>query len=515
MSEFDEYLHPASKAGSEFDAYLKPSKSNSLAYLGPGSSEDVETEVTLAPTADLTNYSEAKTPEQLARDAPTPESAFKSQQLTAAAGEALRHPLRTLADPGKRRQLERGVSNAVSFGLAEKAGNFVDPAFAATATPDAEAAPGYEELGTAAGAFLPNAAADMAARGVGKAVGAGAKAIGKLKTGASARDVARAAEVIGEGAGRKARKGLQGDAEGLKSVLTDEPELLEAVKTREPTDLLSAAKTVERNAGKANKRLYRDADSLSVAGGNNPGIYPDAPISNLDRRIGELQKGDANERAIAKKLKSIRDEFASNYEESAFIPAEKLRQEQSAFQEIGYGKTQDPDVAATIAANREASKAVGDAVVKHVTGMDYKSASEIAKMDPNSVAGQLFRNNERIKIANRIKAAVNSKLGNNPGAPHRLTAVMDKVGNKVHAAGMVASIATGHAKIAAAMHAAKVAVEKAHLMPQYMDDAILALPVKPVNDTVEKYARRLIGMGVKTEAIVKAVEKLNDESPTD
>jgi hypothetical protein len=87
-------------------------------------------------------------------------------------------PFSDLADPAYRHQLERGVSDVVTGGLAERAANAVDPSFAAAAPAEAEARPDARALGQVGGSFLPSpfrAAGEGAAALVpGRGVAAGA-----------------------------------------------------------------------------------------------------------------------------------------------------------------------------------------------------------------------------------------------------------------------------------------------------------------------------------------------------
>jgi len=77
----------------------------------------------------------------------------------------LQVPFGQLANPAYRHQLERGISDTVTGGLAEKAANAVSPAFAATAAPDAAAAPDARALGQVGGTFLPSPFGKLAEAG--------------------------------------------------------------------------------------------------------------------------------------------------------------------------------------------------------------------------------------------------------------------------------------------------------------------------------------------------------------
>jgi len=100
----------------------------------------------------------------------------KNHPTLAAMGNAIVHPIDTLTDAPKRRELERGVGNAVTFGAANKLAGAVDPAFAASAAPDAVAAPGYRGAGEGFGMLLPNPAGAVVGKVVGSAIRAPAAA---------------------------------------------------------------------------------------------------------------------------------------------------------------------------------------------------------------------------------------------------------------------------------------------------------------------------------------------------
>lgn len=91
----------------------------------------------------------------------------------------LHAPFSQLMDPAYRHEAERGLSDTVTGGLAERAANAVDPGFAAAAPAEAAARPGVRELGQVAGSALPSpfnamgGAAAEAIPGTGAIAGAG------------------------------------------------------------------------------------------------------------------------------------------------------------------------------------------------------------------------------------------------------------------------------------------------------------------------------------------------------
>jgi hypothetical protein len=164
--------------------------------------------------------------------------------------------------------------------------------------------------------------------------------------------------------------------------------------------------TALEKAAAAHERLHKpDAPSR---------IELSSPINNIDRRISQLRSGDVNAKAVADQLETLRDKFQAGYGDSQTVSIQKLRAEQSAFQKNGYGKAMPGDEAATarIAAAREASKAVGDAVIEHVTGHpNYSSAVAAAEADPTSITARLLKANDQIDAAHKIEASIADRAG--------------------------------------------------------------------------------------------------------
>lgn len=99
-----------------------------------------------------------------------------------AAVEGVRHPIDTLTDPSRRRELERGLDDMVTLGYGqkfaswagEKLGDEPEETLSATAAGDTQSAPGFREAGNLAGMFTPGATAAAGKAGgalVGKALG--------------------------------------------------------------------------------------------------------------------------------------------------------------------------------------------------------------------------------------------------------------------------------------------------------------------------------------------------------
>lgn len=312
-----------------------------------------------------------------------------------------------LAEPSYRREIERGVSNVVTGGLAEKIANKLSPEFAASAGDDAKAAPEAKNLGEVAGSFLPSPANYIAREAVpvasaigSRLVGAGRSAAEKVGEGAVARELGRTAESLEEKVTKKTRAGLRADStEGF--IEKHQPELAEVRGSDEK--LAPVIRDIKAQATEKTREIYKEAAAR--------GSVPITSVrDNLNKRIDELSAGTSESREIAEKLKSIRDELWNSKKGADMTPME-LRGEQSAYQKKGWGSnvTGEPARTAEIAANMEASKAVGESLVKHVTGMSYEAAKLASETDPSSLAGRLFEANADITGANRIEAGITDR----------------------------------------------------------------------------------------------------------
>ena len=510
----------------------------------------------------------------------SPEDTTKKLATLGAFKETATHPIDTVTNSSRRREIERGVSDVVTLGAAEKLANALDPKFAATAASDTESAPGFRSAGDMAGTLLPS----IHGHAIGKVIGKGATFVGKFAGGAEEREIGRAAEKVVEGSRGNARKALPTEDKALHRALAEEPELLAAANSKEPGKVLSAADNLHKKGTTELKQIYKDSNvsrpppdkavasniiaqaedaelkavhlerelegipkgseaykkgqtTLDVLRGEAsqlrrdahrqitsmraPGVDPKQATTNMDVRISALKAGNANDRAVAEKLQKIRDEFHEAVGSKDLVPAEKLRSEQSAYQDTAYSKNplKDPNLTVSIAAADEAQRAVGDVVVKHVTGLDYKAAKELALSQPDSIAGRLFKANERVNVANRIKASIKSKQGGNAGAPHGIRAIAHKVMHTTAAMGAMTAHMMGHSGIAAGIAGIDAGVAAAPYAAAGVDKLAIGLAKlnnKPASDTIKKYAEKMISLGVATESVDKAVAKLNKEvEPTE
>lgn len=318
-------------------------------------------------------------------------------ETSGAVGNAVAHPVDTFGG-GRALPFAREAMRSVNSNIP-----FANDAVEAIGGPpavspqDQAAAPG----GHGFGALLGLPVAGMVG-GIGaKAVEVGAPLLGRALSSASAgeRQVTRAVEDLGERVTKKAtRAGVK--TEPVEALVRENPELRAAAG-----DDAKTAQVVDQAKTKAQgdlRRIYSAAPSE---------VSPSNAIANMDTRIAELSKGTSNEREVARALKSVRDEFHAAHGEKTGITPFEMRAEQSAYQKKGYGKAMPGDEAATarIAANQEASKAVGEAVVRHVTGMGYTEAKAAAEADPAGIAAQLFKANKTINATNKIEAAIGER----------------------------------------------------------------------------------------------------------
>lgn len=193
------------------------------------------------------------------------------------------------ANPQQRRQFIRGVSDAATFGLAEKAGNFVDRHFGSgdfekSAKTDAEAAPDARDYGQMLGTAIPggtNAIGRVAGKAIGAAGMAGAK-LGELAAGGGGA-------IVGGGlggaiAGAATVPVVAGAAEGAKSLVRGD--LREAPKNALEAGKAAATDPLSMGAGIAlgglggiakgirsgDTRTGEDIRSVEEAGGR-PGVF--------------------------------------------------------------------------------------------------------------------------------------------------------------------------------------------------------------------------------------------------
>ena len=202
------------------------------------------------------------------------------------------------------------------------------------------------------------------------------------------------------------------------------------------------------------------------------GVPVKSVTAKLDARISELAKGTSTERAQAAELARIRDEFAGA--RTGKMHPRELRAEQSDYQgQAKFGQTAAEAVKAK--ANAEASKAVGDALLEHVTGMGFKDATAYAEANPGSLADRILKANGKVTAASRIEDVVAARAGSNPGAPHRLTALVHGARHGGAALAVLAAGGLGHGGVGAAIVAADAALTMAPKALRKLDPQLAKL----------------------------------------
>lgn len=230
--------------------------------------------------------------------------------------------------------------------------------------------------------------AETAAPAVGRAI----KAVGE---GAQNRQVDRTLENLEMKTGKRTRAGIRQGV--VEDAVRDDPALRAAAGN--DTKVAQATQVMKQRAAADLGRIYGAHPEVGDIG---------EAITRMDSRIAELRQGTSSDAAVANQLQGIRDELNNRMGARDTIKTTDLRAEQTDYQKKGYGKSMPGDEAASarIAANREASKAVGDAVIKNVTGMDYEAARAAAAASPGSEAARLLKANDTIAAANKIEAGV-------------------------------------------------------------------------------------------------------------
>jgi hypothetical protein len=320
-----------------------------------------------------------------------------------AIGNAIVHPVDTFnairANPGANlREGMRGVNDNIPLAntIVQKLGG---PA--AESPEDAAAAiPGARAVGGVVGLPVSELVGGIAAKGIEKAAPVVASALRSVGAKAVDNQVSRAGELLEEKVSKRTRAGLQ--AGPVETAIAENPELRAAAGNDAKVAQVTAK--LKQKAGGDLDRIYSST---------TPEIDPDAPIAKLDARIAELRATKLpSSIKTAEALDKLRDDLETSIGQGHTSP-QTLRAIQTDYQKSGYGKALPGDDAASakIAAYQEASKAVGDAVLEHVTGMDYKAAKAAAASDPQGIAAQLLKANDTISAANRIEAGIADRAG--------------------------------------------------------------------------------------------------------
>lgn len=341
------------------------------------------------------------------------------QQLASAndfAARSIVHPVDTFGGgkaPAVGREFMRGINANIPFAntAVEALGG---PA--AESPEDATLAPGAQAAGSVAGLPVGNMVGGIAAKGIEAGAPLVSKALGGIGEAAADRNVNRALSKMEERTFKRTRAGVQQGV--VEDAVAENPELRKAAGN--DTKLAAAVDKMRGKAVGELKSIYASHPEVGDIG--------DA-IGRMDQRIARLNAGTSEDAAVAKQLQAIRDELNDRLGTRDVIKTTDLRAEQTAYQKRGYGKAMPGDDAASarIAANREASKAVGDSVIQHVTGVDYAAAKTIAARDPNSLAARLLKANDQVNAAAKIEASIADRSGRVQPA-HGLGGALKRIG---------------------------------------------------------------------------------------
>lgn len=366
---------------------------------------------------------------------------------------AITHPKDMLAShPGATlREGMRGLNSNIPF--ANQAIEAIGGPPAQSAE-DAQLAPGAQAFGGVAGAApIGGMVGGIAAKGLETVAPALGRAVGRIGEAAEDRQTNRALADLQEKTFKRTRAGVRDDV--VADAVAEHPELrtaetdaqrqaavdtmrekahaeLESIYSAPKAPPTKLAPLVSQPASReAAERAFMgggesfDANTEvnhATVGGDTVAATPagkptpikgtlNTAVKNFDERIEELRGGDVTDRAVAKRLESVRDEFSSSLGSRENLNVKHLRAEQTAFQKLAYRKGLTAEDTLAGQAADEAQRAIGDAVVQHVTGMPYAEAKAAAELDPNGTAARLFKANDQINAANKIEASIADRAG--------------------------------------------------------------------------------------------------------
>lgn len=423
---------------------------------------------------------------QQARQIPILGSILKGNDV---ATGALVHPVDTLnalrgAPLQNAREAMRGVNDNIPF--ANRAVQAMGGPAAESAEDQAAAIPGMRDFGGLAGMPAASMVGGIAARGIEAAAPVVSKALSPAADvaqgiGKRAQDfqAARAEAGLEMGTAKRTRAGVRTDA--VRDAIAETPELRRAAASGDLSETARVTTAVRQGATRDLRKIYGEAR-----------VAPDAlatPIENMDARASALKASDVpSNQAAGAALEKIRDKLNRDLSTEGAMNPLKLREIQSDFQRKSYGKvipgTPGAEEAnAQLWANAEASKAVGDAVVRSVTGMDYEAAKASAAANPDGLAARLFKANDRITAANRLDAAIAEKAAK-PAPRVGFAKLVDKAKHPLHTAvdaGAAVPAAMGRKAVDVAARLADIRAGKLNIPARAIGEgASWAGDIKPV-----------------------------------
>lgn len=335
-----------------------------------------------------------------------------------------------VADPRQRRQFLRGVSDKATWGLAEKAANFVDSDFAASAAADAEAAPDARDYGAILGSAL--GLSGLVARGAGAGIGAigslGAKlggaaggGVGSLIGGALGGAVggAAAAPVVAGaiGAGEAAVKGPLSDvpqaASGAARATLHDP--LAMVGGTALGALGGAAQGIRRSdtrTGEDIRAVEEFGGKPSLLKGAKGGAFEDPRLKNrrgTTEDVGAVAREAGDD--VRKGLNARTDAIQRRYGEGL----ERIKRDELVAQPSRRRAVQDGETGVTRIADNPNWKLEGQ-TSRPIEGPTTGSGPGAISTEPIRLAADKLLQSERLSKAARaeIKAEVLDALAEKP-----------------------------------------------------------------------------------------------------
>jgi hypothetical protein len=319
---------------------------------------------------------------------------------------------------------------------------------------------------------------------VGKVVGAAApvvrRAVGAIADSTAGREAGRALSSVAKGASERLRVALGKVGPEAKEMLTEKPWL---AKGKTSADVAKNFVEEGKALSAEREQLFELADQHAVSEGAAPGAPLSTVAEKINARIEKLSKGTTGQRDVAEQMVSRREKLLAAHQETGAIPSSALRKQMSEYQEA-FDKTAS---AAATQADKEMSKALGDALESHV--------------DDDALMSRIDHLTDRMSVTTRAAKALTQKAGKEAapgGTPkgmvkgvvhdlahgHPLRAASRVVGGTVAPAARAADLAVGAVArrmdpaIAAVVQrgvaehwgAVRLAREIANVQPAYADE---------------------------------------------
>lgn len=276
-----------------------------------------------------------------------------------AMGQGIQHPIDTIKDPSRRREFERGLSDVVTLGLAEKAARAVDPERFGReqAATDAAAAPGFRAFGGMVATPLPSPAKLLAGR-IARAVPGAGTLPGAARGAITYEATAPASAAIQAEPGHRAEAALDAATDPAGLILSSATGAAGGAVSNAPERVRArglASVSRGEEGGTANARLAKKAAAKDLYGE----IGNDLP---LEAAVGVIGKTNPNQVAkmLTRRLDRLTTETEPIYKAIDDAPDPRFANAAKAPKNGGI----DLDlVQKRLEAGRDAAKADGRAVV--------------------------------------------------------------------------------------------------------------------------------------------------------